>query len=334
MRVSSAVAAPSAAALDRARAYAARHDGLSLLILHDGGVVLEDYPEGGPDDAHALHSGTKSFVGVLAAAAVQDELLTLDEPVSDTITQWRNDPLKGGATLRQLLNLTVGLPSQIGVIPTYADAVAMPFSAVPGEQFHYGPAPFQVFGEVLRRKLGDAGRPADPMTYLHDRVLDPIGLRYADWARGADGLPRLPAGAVMSAREWARFGEFVRAGGVVDGARLVDEQAFAALFQGSSVNPAYGLTWWLPRPTPAADAVTRLNDASRHADVLPADLVMANGAGHQMLYVVPSLKLTIVRQARLDIVKVMREASPEGPGPDDWSDFAFLSTLLGPLETR
>ena len=334
MVASIAVAALSDAGLDRARAYAARHDGLSLLILHDGGVVLEDYPVSGPDDAHALHSGTKSFLGVLAAAAVQDGLLTLDERVSETLTEWRNEPLKAGATIRQLLNLTAGLPSQIGVIPTYADAVAMPFNAAPGERCQYGPAPFQVFGEVLRRKLGDAGRPADPLAYLHDRVLDPIGLRYADWARGADGLPRLPAGAVMSAREWARFGEFVRASGMVDGAPVVDEQTFEAMFQGSRANPAYGLTWWLPRPTSAVDPVTRLNDASLHADALPADLVMANGAGHQMLYVVPSLKLTIVRQARLDIVKVTREAGPEGPGPDDWSDFAFLSTLLGLHEAR
>lgn len=330
MVASIAVAALSDAGLDRARAYAPRHDGLSLLILHDGDVALEDHPEGGVDSAHPLHSGTKSFVGVLAAAAVQDGLLTLDEPVADTLTEWRDEPLKAGATIRQLLDLTVGLPSQIGVIPTYADAVAMPFNANPGERFQYGPAPFQVFGEVLRRKLGDAGRPADPLAYLHDRILDPIGLQYADWARGADGLPRLSAGAVMSARAWARFGEFVRSGGVVDGARLVDQQAFAALFEGSGVNPAYGMTWWLPRPTSAVDPVTRLNDASRHADALPADLVMANGAGHQMLYVVPSLKLTIVRQARLDIVNVMREVGPNGPGPDDWSDAAFLSTLLSP----
>ena len=263
MVASIAVAALSDAGLDRARAYAARHDGLSLLILHDGGVVLEDYPVSGPDDAHALHSGTKSFLGVLAAAAVQDGLLTLDERVSETLTEWRNEPLKAGATIRQLLNLTAGLPSQIGVIPTYADAVAMPFNAAPGERFQYGPAPFQVFGEVLRRKLGDAGRPADPLAYLHDRVLDPIGLRYADWARGADGLPRLPAGAVMSAREWARFGEFVRASGMVDGAPVVDEQTFEAMFQGSRANPAYGLTWWLPRPTSAQSRASMTRPCTR-----------------------------------------------------------------------
>ena len=61
---------------------------------------------------------------------------------------------------------------------------------------------------------------------------------------------------------------------------------------------------------------------------------MANGAGHQMLYVIPSLKLTITRQARLDIARVMREADPGGPGTEDWSDVAFLSTLIGPYETR
>ena len=72
MVASIAVAALSDAGLDRARAYAARHDGLSLLILHDGGVVLEDYPVSGPDDAHALHSGTKSFRGVLAGTETVD----------------------------------------------------------------------------------------------------------------------------------------------------------------------------------------------------------------------------------------------------------------------
>lgn len=324
----------SPSALEEARSYSARHDGLSLVILQDGDLLLEDYPEGRPDIALPLHSGTKSFVGVMAAAAVQDGLLTLDERVSETIPDWRDDELKATTTLRQLLNLTSGLPSQIGVVPAYAEAVTMPFSAAPGAQFQYGPAPFQVFGEVMRRKLVAAGGPADPLAYLKDRILDPIGLSYGDWAHGEDGMPRLPSGAALTAREWAKFGEFVRAGGVVNSKPLVDADAFAAMFQGSTANAAYGLTWWLPRPTTATDAVTRLNDASHHADELPADLVMANGAGHQMLYVIPSLKLTIARQARLDIARMMREAGPDGPGPEDWSDFAFLSTLIGPHATE
>ena len=325
---------PSLSACEVARAYSAAQDGLSLIILHDGQTVLEDYPGSSPDQAHALHSGTKSFVGLMLAAAVQDGLLTLDEPVAETVTEWRTAALKAETTIRQLIHLTAGLPSIIGQVPTYAGAIEMPFNSPPGQSFQYGPAPFQVFGELMRRKLEASGAEPDPLAYLRRRILDPIGVTYGDWIHGEDGVARLPTGASMTARQWARVGEFVRGGARLDGRPLVDPEAFEALFQGSEVNPAYGLTWWLPRPTTSDDAVTRLNDASKHADDLPADLVMANGAGHQMLYVIPSLKLTIVRQARLDIGKVMREAGPDGPGPEDWSDFAFLSTLMGSHETR
>lgn len=323
---------PSRAACEQARAYSAAHDGLSLVILHDGNLILEDYPCGDAETAHPLHSGTKSFVGVMAAAAVQDGLLMLDEPVSDSIPDWREDTVKARVTIRQLLNLTAGLPSQIGIIPTYDKALLMPFNAAPGSTFQYGPAPFQVFGEVMRRKLRAAGSSQDPLDYVQERIFGPIGLQYADWIRDTDGMPRLPSGAVLTARQWARFGEFIRAGGAVEGTPLVDPVAFAEMFEGSQVNPAYGMTWWLPRPSPSEDMVTRLNDASNHADELPSDLVMANGAGHQMLYVMASLKLVVVRQARLDMARLLREARPEGPGPgpDAWSNYAFLSTLISP----
>lgn len=319
---------PSLSACEAARAYSTAHDGLSLLILHDGQTLLEDYTASSPDQAHALHSGTKSFVGLLLAAAVQDGLLTLDETVASTITEWQGDALKSGTTLRQLVHLTAGLPSIIGQVPTYAEAIHMPFNAPPGQVFQYGPAPFQVLGELMRRKLLASGAEPDPLAYLRRRILDPIGVTYGDWIHGEDGMVRLPAGAFLTARQWARFGEFVRGGGRHDGRPLVDPATFEALFEGSEVNPAYGLTWWLPRLTPCRDPVTRLNDTASHGEVLPKDLVMANGAGHQMLYVIPSLKLTVVRQAQLDFVKVMREAGPDGPGPEDWSDFAFLSRLL------
>src|SRR3546814_16702676 len=73
------------------------------------------------------------------------------------------------------------------------------------------------------------------------------------------------------------------------------------MFQGSQVNPAYGLTWWLPRSTPAVDIVTWSTDITSHAAELPADMVVAAGAGDQRLYIIPSLRLPIVRQAKLDI---------------------------------
>ena len=107
-----------------------------------------------------------------------------------------------------------------------------------------------------------------------------------------------------------------------DGKPLVDPVAFADLFEGSSVNPAYGLTWWLPRPSLSNDPVTRATDITEHSTELPADMVVAAGAGDQRLYVIPSRRLTIVRQAKLDIMAL---AAGKKSG---WSDTRFLELLL------
>ena len=302
--------------------YSDARRGLSVLVLHDGAVVCEHYAAGDAETGHELYSGTKSLVGLMAAAAVQDGLLTLDESVSDTLPEWRDDPLKAQASVRQLLSMTAGLPSRVGQPPAYAAAVTMPFNAAPGARFQYGPAPMQVFGELLSRKLAARGEPADPLAYLDRRLLQPLGIGYAAWRKGPDGRPLLPQGAAMSAREWAKVGEFVRSGGRKDENPLVDPEAFGELFQGTEANPGYGLTWWLPRPGPDLGPAAGSDIGPRAAE-LPADLVMAAGAGDQRLYVIPSAGLVIVRQARLDLAALQRPRTA-----DDWSDTTFLRLLI------
>ncbi len=301
--------APALASADEhaAAAYNARLGGVSFIVLRDGKTVFEDYPNGGaPDKGWELASGTKSFWGVIAAAAVKDGILTLDEKASDTLTEWRGDPAKSQITLRQVLSLTTGLkPAPIGRPPAYADAIAYPSVAPPGSRFDYGPLNFQIFGEILRRKLQryDGGRYATPLDYLKARVLDPLGIRPSAWRTGADGYPHLPSGASLTARDWARFGEFVRQGARIGGASVVDANAFEDNFKGSPANAAYGLTWWLNRrPSEEAYEASRTmqvaSDLYNHPrrDELPADLFMAAGAGNQRLYILPSQKLVVVRQ--------------------------------------
>jgi CubicO group peptidase (beta-lactamase class C family) len=85
-----AALAPSVAHADYQDAvvYSAKTGGVSLLVMRHGKTVLEHYADGVTPDAYfELASSTKSFWGVAAAAAVQDGLMTLDEPVSKTITE-------------------------------------------------------------------------------------------------------------------------------------------------------------------------------------------------------------------------------------------------------
>lgn len=300
-------APPDCAAL---RAYSEARGGVSLLVLEDGRTVCEAYAPGtNSETPFPLYSGTKSLVGLMAAAAAEDGLLTFDELAIATLPEWREDSAKSRATLRQLLSMSAGLPSRIGEVPTYAGSLAPPFNAPPGERFQYGPAPYQAFGEIMRRKLAAKGLTPDPLIYLEQRVLQPSGATLAGWRRGADGLPMMPQGAVMTARDWSKVGEFVRG-------RF---PAYAQLFAPSPVNPAYGLGWWLPNPGAGPAPATAATDLGQAGQAIPRDLVMAAGAGDQRLYLIPSRKLTVVRQARLGAAA----------GRPDWSDSAFVRLALG-----
>ena len=282
-------------------------NGHALLVYRDGQLVFEDYFNGHTrDQPHRLASGTKSFVGVLAVMAVEDGLLKLDEKVSDTLTEWQADARKSQITIRQLLTLTSGIAGgETGDVPSYREAVRVAQAKFPpGEKFQYGPIPFQCFGELLRRKLEP--RKETVQAYLHRRLLDPIGLKPSSWRKDADGNSNLPSGALLTAREWAKFGQLVLNKGSWEGRQLVSEKLLVECFQGTKAHPTYGLTFWL-----------------NATDERPRDLVMAAGAGKQKLYLIPSQRLLIVQfaeatrrfQERELLRLVMERLEPKATSP-------------------
>ena len=262
---------------DAAAAYAERHALHALVVQQRDDVTFERY-EGGYDAAkpHALYSGTKSFWGVLAVAAQEDGLLDVDEPVARTIPSWGDGP-KARVTLRDLLQLTSGIGfGGLGTaVPSFERALAVELKDEPGEKFTYGGIPLQVFGAVLARKLAPSG--LSPNGFLHERILDPIGLRVGSWRELRDGSNPLPTGAFLAAREWLKFGALVRDGGAWKKKTIVSKAALARCFAGSVANPRYGLAWWL---SPLPDR---------------PDVVYASGSAGQALYVIPSEAAVVVK---------------------------------------
>jgi CubicO group peptidase (beta-lactamase class C family) len=288
--------------------------------MQNGEILFEDYPRAGAvDKGWELASGTKSFTGLMAAAAQTDGLLDIEEPCARLLPEWASDA-RQSLTVRQLLSLTSGL-EEVGAIarpPRYADAIAAPALHAPGAHFEYGPTPFQIFGEMIRRALTEAGEPGDPVAWLQARILEPIGARYDDWNRGRDNQPFMPQGAQFTARHWARFGQWV-----IDGAAGVDSKVYEALFTPTAANPGYGLSWWLLRPgligpSPRAGIDT---EAIGRAG-LREDIVMAAGAGDQRLYLFRDRGLVVVRQAN-QILRGMlaRRDSVQ------WNDAEFIRLL-------
>lgn len=276
--------------------YSAENRGVSVLVMKGERIVFEDYENGhAADRAWFLASGTKSFSGVMLAAAIEDKLVkSFDEKVSDTITEWKRDARKSQITLRQLLSLTSGIDAgQIGRVPEYKDALGFAAEYEPGTHFEYGPVPFQIFGEVMRRKL--APQKESVMAYLKRRVLDPIGLKVAFWRAFGDE-PLLPQGANLTAREWAKFGLFLKNGGKWNGKQIIAKKLLDELTIGTKANPAYGITFWLNAEGKSPSGMpTAMRVETNNGDAVK-DLYMAAGAGNQRLYVIPSKDLVVVRQ--------------------------------------
>jgi CubicO group peptidase (beta-lactamase class C family) len=301
---------------EAAATYSAQRRGVSLVVMRRGEIVFEDYPnQGSAGRGWELASGTKSFTGIMGAAAIQDGLVrSWDEPAVDTLPEWRDDERRR-ITLRHLLSLTSGIAGgPIARPPAYADAIAQRPDAPPGERFAYGPTPFQIFGEIMRRKLG-----GDPLAYLQRRIFDPLDISPTHWRRGRDGNPHMPSGAGFTARDWARFGWFV----LRDGEGRIDAGALGECFEPSRANPGYGLSWWLLRDGLVPPGRVQSVDVDPALEARFGRINMAAGAGDQRLYLIPSLDLVVARQAS-GILRALR-GRRDGSA---WSDAAFLRTLL------
>lgn len=299
--------------------YSAQRRGVSLLVMQDGKILFETYPDpGGPAKGWELASGTKSFTGVMAGLAQADGLLDIDEPASKTLTEWSSDR-RNKIAIRHLLTLTSGLQGEGDVArpPAYLDAITAKAIREPGAKFAYGPTDFQCFGELLKRKLRAAGKPEDPVVWLQARLFDTLGVKPTDWKRGRDGNPFMPQGAHLNARDWARFGQWV-----MDGANGMDPKVYTALFEATSANPGYGLSWWLLRPGLIGPSPRSGIDGDAIGEAGKGeDIVMAAGAGDQRLYLFRKRRLVVARQAN-DIMRAMT------PGSVKWRDDEFLPLLL------
>jgi CubicO group peptidase (beta-lactamase class C family) len=315
---------------DLANEYSADNSGLGVVVLKNGQVVYERYTDGwGANEAAPIFSGTKSFCCALAAAAIQDGLLSgFDETVSSTITEWQSDPNKSAITVRQLMSMESGLDQGLDEFAAeYKNenqfVLSVASLSAPGSQFSYGEVNLTVFGELMRRKLLSLGQ--DPLAYLKQKILDPIGLSSTFWIRDLSGNPMLSFGAIVTAREWAKYGLFLQQGGVWNGQQLVPSASLAQCQSPSAALPAYGMTFWLNQPVTASQNQVVLATGAAPTfdeggstlllDSAPSDLYAAVGIAGNRMYISPSLGMVAVRVAN-------------GSLDTAYKDARFLSRLL------
>lgn len=291
-----------AAALQEVLAYARSQKTTGLLIIHDRQIVAEQHwPLPGdaaafraafvhgqaPDGAllEDVASQQKSFIAILAGAAVDRGLLDVERPVSAYLgAGWSRAAPAAEARIRvrHLLEMNSGLREDLRP------------EAEPGARFFYNTPAYAVTQRVLEQA---ARQPLDELTRRW--LTEPLGMAQTDWRARPAALADSgnPTGLVTTPRDIARMGQLVLDRGLApDGRRVISSAQLDLLLQRSATNPAYGRLWWL---NGGSHALLAGAGAPRREGPLiaaaPADLVAALGAHDRKLFVVPSRQLIVVR---------------------------------------
>jgi len=281
----------------------------ALVVMHNGKIIAERYGDGyDPQTRFISWSMAKSVTAVLIGLLVSDGRLRLDETAPIPIWQRSGDP-RGAITLRQLLQMRSGLRHTESGDPIYesgevrmlfldgrddmaAWAEAQPLEAEPGKKFEYSSATTVILSDIAARALTESSDPATRRTavseYLRTRLFEPIGMK--SLVPEFDARGTLIGSSLMhgTARDWAKFGEFLRNGGSVKGAQVVPRGWIEFMTAPSPRNPGYGAQIWLNRPQPDGESVLFPGRA-------PASAFACVGHLGQYVFVSPRQNLTVVR---------------------------------------
>ncbi|MGB7371345.1 serine hydrolase domain-containing protein [Erythrobacter sp.] len=291
----------------------------AVVLIADGELAAERYGEGYDADTRFVSwSMAKTVTAVLIGMLVADGLLNIDEPAP--VDQWQRtgDP-RADITLRHLLQMRAGLRhTEAGNPPYESSEVRMlfldgrddmarwareqPLEAEPGERFEYSSNTTVILADIAARALTDS---EDPETrrravadYLQERLFGPLGMESIVPEFDASGT--LIGGSLMhaTARDWARFGEFLRLKGRAPGGeQLVPRRWVEAMVTPSPVAAQYGFQTWLNRPLeePREDGSHPL-----FPERAPQSLFAMIGHMGQYVFVSPEQRLTLVRLGHSD----------------------------------
>lgn len=282
----------------------------ALYVLRDGEPIYERYGEGfGPDSKLISWSMAKSITAVLTGFLVADGQLSLSAPAPVAAWQRSGDP-RGAITLEHLLHMTSGIEHVETGDPVWdGDTVTMLFgsgapdmasfaearppAAQPGEVFNYSSATSVILADIVADTLTPSKSPdarRDAMReFIAGRLAEPLGM--TSLTPEFDAAGTMIGGSIMhaTARDYAKFGEFLRNHGVVNGQRLLPESWMDFMLKPSPKDAGYGGHIWLNRTRPKGA------EPSLWPDRGPNDLFACIGHQGQYIIVSPSQRLTIVR---------------------------------------
>jgi CubicO group peptidase (beta-lactamase class C family) len=288
----------------------------AVVIIHRGKLVTERYMPGyGPDTPLLSWSMAKSITQAMVGIAVRRGLVDIDKPMGNP--HWPASDARAQIPWRNWINMIDGQDyHEIGVSDqTRSDAAKMlfgpgrldvagysaslPLIHPPATHWNYNSAGVNLIADALARVFAPGATGAERRARMSEvmkaELFAPIGMTSAQPEFDAAGNFVGSAFVYATARDWARFGLLYLRDGMWQDKRILPEHwvDFARTKTPVEDCDTYGAGFWITPPTGRGKPGRALAAGG------PRDLFVAQGHEGQLVVIVPSKDLVVVRLGHL-----------------------------------
>ena len=273
----------------------------AIVVVLGGRIIAEQYAPGNDKDT-PMHgwSMSKSVTNSLVGILVKEKGLDIHSPAE--VAAWKNpDDPRHKITLDMMLRMSSGLEFEEVYGPfkdaTYmlytagsmADyAAAKPLIADPDTLWNYSSGTANIIARMVTDQAG--GNLVAYQKFSRESLFNKIGAYSAVIEPDASGSFVGSSYMFATARDWARFGLFLKNKGVWNNEKILPDGWMEYSTRPTPKAPMgeYGALFWL-------NAGEKGNPDHRKFPSLPPDLYYCGGFNGQIVAVIPSRDMVVVR---------------------------------------
>lgn len=261
----------------------------AFIVLKDGKIVIEEYYNGA--DASSLWywaSAGKTLTATMVGIAQQEGDLSLTDQTSTYLGDgWTSltPEQEGAITIWNQLTMTSGLDDGLAD-PFCTDPECLVYLADPGDRWAYHNGPYTLLDGVIEGATGSTLN-----AYCNNKI---------EAQTGMDGL-FIPVDFnnvyYSIARDMARFGLLILNEGNWDGTNVLSDATYynEMVNPSQDLNKSYGYLWWLNGKESYMLPGSEVIFPGACVPNAPPDMFAALGKNGQLINVVPSQNLVLIR---------------------------------------
>jgi len=266
----------------------------AFIVLKNGRIVMEMYMNNtiantpfNASSAWYWASAGKALTSALVGIAEAQDKIDLDASTSSYLGNgWTSLPSSSEDKIKVRHHITMTTGIDDGVVePDCTNRLCLQYKAEPGTRWAYHNAPYTILDNVITAATGQNFE-----TYFNEQLRNKIGMD-GSWQR--IGLNNV---YISTPRSMARFGLLLLNKGKWNDEQVIPEDYFNDMVNTSqSLNLSYGYLTWLNGKASAMAPQTQVVFQRSIAPNAPAEMFAAIGRNGQIINVVPSQQLVVIR---------------------------------------